>query len=155
MREKFLSVMKYLPIVLLIIHCVVIFNFSAQSATESTETSTTVVEKVLDVVNGEKEVTKEDVKKAEPVARSIAHFMLFFVLARKLYTITASKSIYTLRRLPEKGIEFRYFILMPMLYSIICLLAGFLVLTIYFAIYMLATPNECITAAQWYKIWRL
>lgn len=80
MREKFLSVMKYLPIVLLIIHCIVIFNFSAQSATESTKTSTTVVEKVLDVVNGEKEVTKEDVKKAEPIARSIAHFMLYFVL---------------------------------------------------------------------------
>ncbi|MBR4030537.1 MAG: VanZ family protein [Clostridia bacterium] len=80
MREKFLSVLKYLPIVLLIIHCVVIFNFSAQSATESTETSTKTVEQVLDVINGDKEVTKEEVKKAEPVARSIAHFMLFLVL---------------------------------------------------------------------------
>ena len=81
--------------------------------------------------------------------------MLFFMLARSLYTQTASKSIYTLRRLPEKAIVLKYFILMPFLYSIICLLAGFIVLTLYYAIYMLATPNECITAAQWYKIWRL
>lgn len=80
MREKFLSILKYLPIVLLIIHCVIIFNFSAQSATESTETSTKTVEKVLDVINGDKEVTKEDVKKAEPIVRDMAHFGLFFVL---------------------------------------------------------------------------
>lgn len=75
-----IKVFKILPVVLLIIHCVVIFNFSAQSATESTETSTQVVEKVLKVVNGDKEVTKEDVKKAEPLVRSLAHFALFFVL---------------------------------------------------------------------------
>ncbi len=80
MREIILKILKILPVVLLIIHCVVIFSFSAQSATESTETSTQVVEKVLDVVNGEKEVTKEDVKKAEPVARNFGHFILFFVL---------------------------------------------------------------------------
>lgn len=80
MREKFLSVLKYLPVVLLIIHCVIIFSFSAQSATESTETSTKTVEQVLDVINGDKEVTKEDVKKAEPIVRDMAHFVLYFVL---------------------------------------------------------------------------
>ena len=35
-----------------------------------------------------------------------------------------------------------------------CAVCAFVLLLVYFAIYMLMTPQECLQPEQWYKIWR-
>jgi len=43
---------------------------------------------------------------------------------------------------------------LPLLGIGITLLAAFLVMLLYFWIYLLVTPQECIAPGQWQRIWR-
>jgi len=66
-----------------------------------------------------------------------------------------SKSIYLMRRLPNRWELHRRCLTLPLAAAAICLLTAFALLLLYFAIYMLATPEECLTPGQWQKIWRV
>lgn len=70
------------------------------------------------------------------------------------YHHQGSKSIYLMRRLSDRWERHRRCWTLPLLALAACLLAAFLLLAAYYAIYMLATPEECLTVGQWQKIWR-
>lgn len=88
---------------------------------------------------------------------------LFFLLALCMIAVAAlhyayhhqgSKSIYLMHRLPDRMELHRRCLTLPVLAILITLAAAFLVLVIYFAVYMCATPPQCLTPGQWQKIWR-
>ena len=64
-----------------------------------------------------------------------------------------SKSIYLMKRLPDRWELHRRCILLPALGIAGSLIIGFTLLMIYFAIYMLVTPDRCLPPDQWQKLW--
>ena len=87
----------------------------------------------------------------------------YFILAACLLTLIAlryasyyqhSKSIYLMKRLPNKLDIHRRCLVVPILAAVSCFAIAFLVLLLYFGHYMIFTPNECLTPNQWAKIWR-
>ena len=64
-----------------------------------------------------------------------------------------SKSIYLMKRLPSRWELHRRCILLPALGIVGSLVMGFTLLMIYFAIYMLVTPDRCLPPDQWQKLW--
>ena len=64
-----------------------------------------------------------------------------------------SKSIYLMRRLPSRWELHRRCLTVPMCAVLCCLAAALVLLLIYFAVYMLATPENCLRPGQWQKIW--
>lgn len=80
--------------------------------------------------------------------------MLAVVVWHYLYYYNGPKSIYLMKRLPNRlEIHKRAWVL-PLLGVAATLLAAFVMLVIYFEIYMIVTPKQCITPGQWSKIWR-
>lgn len=77
-----------------------------------------------------------------------------FIPLHYAYHHQGSKSIYLMRRLPDRWERHRRCWTLPLLGIAACLLAAFLLLAACYAIYMLATPEECLTVGQWQKIWR-
>lgn len=66
-----------------------------------------------------------------------------------------SRPIYLMRRLPNRWEYWRRCLTLPLLgllaaVCLMCVLFG-----IYFAVYLLCTPPECLTPDQWIKIWRV
>lgn len=83
----------------------------------------------------------------------VALCMLAIVAYHYLYHRQGSKSIYTMRRLPD-GMELhRRCWTLPVLMALASLLAAFVLLMIYYAIYMFVTPESCLTPGQWQKLW--
>lgn len=83
----------------------------------------------------------------------VAVCMLAVVAYHYLYHRQGSKSIYTMRRLPD-GMELhRRCWTLPVLMALASLLAAFALLMIYYAIYMFVTPDACLTTGQWQKLW--
>lgn len=78
-----------------------------------------------------------------------------FIPLHYAYHHQGSKSIYLMRRLPDRWERHRRCWTLPLLALAACLLAAFVLLLIDFAIYMLATPKVCLTPHQWQKIWRV
>ncbi len=64
-----------------------------------------------------------------------------------------SKSIYLMKRLPDRWELHRRCIILPVLGIAGSLILGFTLLMIYFAIYMLVTPDRCLPPDQWQKLW--
>ena len=64
-----------------------------------------------------------------------------------------SKNIYLMKRLPSRWELHRRCILLPALGMVGSLVMGFTLLMIYFAIYMLVTPDRCLPPDQWQKLW--
>lgn len=64
-----------------------------------------------------------------------------------------SRSMYTMRRLPDRWDLWRRCLTIPLVTILASALAAFLVMLVYFGIYMLFTPDECISPDQWRKIW--
>jgi len=71
-----------------------------------------------------------------------------------LYYYQGSKSIYLMKRLPNRMEIHKRAWTLPLLGIGITLLAAFLVMLLYFWIYLLVTPQECIAPGQWQRIWR-
>lgn len=83
----------------------------------------------------------------------VALCMLAIVAYHYLYHRQGSKSIYTMRRLPD-GMELhRRCWTLPVLMALASLLAAFVLLMIYYVAYMLVTPKSCLTPGQWQKLW--
>ncbi len=86
-------------------------------------------------------------------------FLLVFCLAvvavlHYCYHYQGSKSIYLMRRLPDAFELHRRCLTLPIAAILITLAAAFLLLLLYFGLYMLLTPDQCLTPDQWQKIWR-
>ena len=70
------------------------------------------------------------------------------------YYHTGSKSIYLMRRLPNRFELHRQRLLMPLVYAFVFVFATAALLLIYYAVYMSNTPEACLPPGQWQKIWR-
>lgn len=80
--------------------------------------------------------------------------MLCFAVYHYFYHYQESKSVYLMRRLPDKKEWHRRCLTLPIGAIIICVLTAFLLLVIFFAVYMICTPQECLTPGQWQKLWQ-
>lgn len=85
----------------------------------------------------------------------LALCMAAFIAVHYAYHHQGSKSIYLMRRLPDRWERHRRCWTLPLLGIAACLLAALILLLIYYGLYMLATPKACLTPHQWQKIWRV
>jgi len=81
-------------------------------------------------------------------------YFLGVVVWRYLYYRQGSKSIYLMKRLPDRWEIHKRAWILPLLAVAATLAAAFVVMLLYFGFYMLATPKQCIAPGQWQKIWR-
>jgi len=65
-----------------------------------------------------------------------------------------SKSIYLMKRLPSRYELLSRCVTVPAAGALLSLASALIFLAVYFAIYMLATPQECLTPGQFEKLWR-
>ncbi|NLU25202.1 MAG: hypothetical protein GXW99_10940 [Clostridiales bacterium] len=70
-----------------------------------------------------------------------------------LYHYQGSKSIYLMRRLPQRGELLRRCVSVPLLGLLTAVLVTFLLVVLCYALYMWVTPPECILPGQWQRIW--
>lgn len=78
-----------------------------------------------------------------------------FVLYHYFYfSSNGSRALYTMKRLPDRLLLAKYCLTLPALMAIAAVICAFLILLLYFGFYMLAVPDECISAGQWAGIWR-
>ena len=75
------------------------------------------------------------------------------IAAHYVYHYQGSKSIYTMRRLPNRRELHRRCLTLPVLAATIFLIMAFVFLLIFYADYMIVTPDVCLTPDQWQKIW--
>lgn len=69
------------------------------------------------------------------------------------YHYQGSRSIYLMKRLPERWELLRRCATLPLLSAGAALLLAALLLIIYYQIYLLVTPDVCLVPGQWQKIW--
>jgi putative exporter of polyketide antibiotics len=84
----------------------------------------------------------------------LAFAMLMTAILNYAYHRQGSRSIYLMKRLPNRWELHRRCLTIPLVSAALCLLAAFVVLLLYFGYYMIATPEQCLTPDQWQKIWR-
>ncbi|MCI6719931.1 MAG: hypothetical protein MR451_03855 [Clostridiales bacterium] len=84
----------------------------------------------------------------------LALCMAGFALYHYLYHWQGgSKSIYLMRRLPDRWELHRRCLTLPLAGAVLCGLAALLLFCLYFILYMTATPADCLTPGQWQKVW--
>lgn len=71
------------------------------------------------------------------------------------YHRRGSRSDYLMRRLPDRWEMHRRCLTVPVCTVLISLAAWFVLLLIYYGLYMLATPVQCLAPGQWAKIWTM
>lgn len=71
------------------------------------------------------------------------------------YHRQGSKSIYLMRRLPDRLELHKRCLTLPLISILLCTVAALILLCIYYWIYMAVTPEQCLTPGQWQKIWRV
>ena len=84
----------------------------------------------------------------------LAAVMLVFIVFNYMYYRRGTKSIYTMRRLPNKWEIHKRSIILPVLAALAVLAAAFVTLMIHYGWYMLITPDECLVSGQLAKLWR-
>ncbi|MBR4303821.1 MAG: hypothetical protein IKT81_00680 [Clostridia bacterium] len=84
------------------------------------------------------------------LALSMVGFIVYFYA----YYYRGGKSIYTMRRLPNRWEIHKRSIVLPLLAVITVLAAAFVMVMICFGLYMIFTPDQCLTPDQWSKLWR-
>lgn len=85
----------------------------------------------------------------------IAVIMFVFIIYNYAYHRQGSKSIYLMRRLPSRWELHKRCITLPAVAVLLCAIAAFIMLCIYYWVYMAVTPEKCLTPGQWQKIWRI
>lgn len=65
-----------------------------------------------------------------------------------------SKSIYLMKRLPNRFEIHKRAWTLPLLAMLVTLITAFVVMFLYYEFYMHATPEQCIAQGQWQNIWR-
>ena len=84
----------------------------------------------------------------------LAVIMLSFIIFRYSYYRQGAKSIYLMKRLPNRTEIHKRALTVPILASLTCLVYAFIIRILYFAIYVIATPNKCLPAGLWEQFWR-
>ena len=85
----------------------------------------------------------------------LAILMLGFCIVYYAYHRQGSRSIYLMRRLPNRWELHRRCLSLPLLGAAVCILAAALLLPLYYGVYCLATPAQCFRPGQWEMIWRV
>ena len=85
----------------------------------------------------------------------VAVYMVLFVFLHYAYFKQESKSIYLMKRLPNKWELHKRCITIPLIEIGICFIVAFLFLLLCYTVYMVVTPAECIVGNQWKKIWEI
>ena len=85
-----LKIKRIIFSILVIINCIVIFNFSAQNAEKSSATSGVIVDKVVNTISSvNKKVKKSDLKSQITfIVRKCAHFSIYTLLGIWLMNIS-------------------------------------------------------------------
>lgn len=86
---------------------------------------------------------------------ALAIAVLLRIVYHYMYHRQGSKSIYLMRRLPNRFELHRRCIVLSAVEAGLTLLVGGLLLGIYFLIYITVTPDQCLNTAQWTTVWRL
>lgn len=81
--------------------------------------------------------------------------MLTMIFFRYGYHYQHSKSIYLMKRLPNRMELHKRCLCLPILGALLCILLLIILFFIYFGIYLIATPKQCLTPNQWQKIWEV
>ena len=79
--------------------------------------------------------------------------MVAFMLMHYVYHFQESKSIYVMRRLPDKKELYRRCFTLPLVGIGGSFISAVLFLLLGYVVYMNVTPPECIAGDQWQKIW--
>lgn len=78
--------------------------------------------------------------------------MILLAAANYRYHLTGSKSIYLMRRLPQKNVMLKRCLIVPVAVVLLSLVTAFLLLMTYYWIYCTITPKQCLAPAQWQKL---
>jgi len=86
-------------------------------------------------------------------------FIIFFILVafiflRYAYHYQGTKSIYTMKRLPEKNDLHIRCIVLPIAAILISIIIIFIILLLDLAFYMIFTPKQCLYPFSWQSFWR-
>lgn len=84
----------------------------------------------------------------------LAAAMLFWALRHYLYHWQASKSVYLMRRLPNRLEWHRRCLSVPSAMALFCLAAAVLIPALYYGIYCLITPASCLGVQSFASFWR-
>lgn len=85
----------------------------------------------------------------------LALIMLGFCMVYYAYHRQESRSIYLMRRLPNRWELHRRCLSLPLLGAAASILAAALLVVVYYGIYRLVTPAQCFRPGQWEMIWRM
>lgn len=85
---------------------------------------------------------------------ALAVAMLLYAGVYYQYHRQETKSIYLMRRLPNRWELHRRCWTLPVVSAAASAAAGFVVLLLFFWLYMEMTPASCLTPGQWQKLWR-
>lgn len=83
----------------------------------------------------------------------VALCMIALGVYHYMYHYMGSKSIYIMKRLPNRFDFFKRCFISPLIVIIISFTFAFIMLVLYYWIYMFVTPVQCLTPLQWQKIW--
>lgn len=79
--------------------------------------------------------------------------VLLFIVAHYVYHYRGSKSINLMRRLPSRWELHRRCLTIPLVASLMYLLSALVMLFVYYGVYMIFTPEECLAPDQLQKLW--
>ena len=80
--------------------------------------------------------------------------MMFYVIFYYVcYYQDGSKSIYLMKRLPQRYEIHKRAWTLPLIFTALCLAIGFLTAVFYLCFYLTVTPDECLQPNQWQKFW--
>ena len=83
----------------------------------------------------------------------IVFCMIALGIYHYFYHYIDSKSIYLMKRLPKKSDLYKRCFTYPILIVVISLAIALILLILYYNIYLLITPEQCLVPGQWQKIW--
>jgi len=116
------------------------------------------------ILVGNKRVLNENAVMPDYVEVLGDGLLLFLILAlgmiavmayHYIYHFQGSKSIYLMRRLPDRWELWRRCLALPVMAALLFLLAAAVSMVVYYGFYMLATPKACLSPGQWHKIWNV
>jgi hypothetical protein len=85
----------------------------------------------------------------------VAVCMLAMLIYHYAFHYQGSRSIYLMKRLPNRFELWRRCAALPAAAAICSLLVALVLLFVYFGLYMAITPKACLTPQQWQKIWNV
>lgn len=85
----------------------------------------------------------------------ISLYLIGVIIAHYAYYKQGSMSIYLMKRLPNKFDMHRRAITLPLLGILLTFVLAVAYFLIYFAIYVIATPNGCLHDNLWQDFWRI